>query len=270
MSSLLELRQLGGGYTKQPIFTGIDLTVQRGELLCVIGPNGCGKSTLVRAITGLCQRHQGEVWLDAQPWDNYAPRARARKVSVLPQFSVAAFPFHVWEVVLAGRHPYRAPFAPAAKADEEAVERALRLTDTWDLRDRMTNQLSGGEWRRVVLARTLAQDTPLILLDEPGSSLDLGHQTSLHEILFQLTRAEGKGILCVSHDLAHTAEYADRVLVLQDGKQVALGLPEEVFTASLLREVFGADQVSVTTNPTSGRPGVWVHRRPEANQPSAS
>jgi iron complex transport system ATP-binding protein len=231
------------------------LTVYPGEMVGVLGPNGSGKSTLVRALSRTLRPAEGAVVLaDADLYTAVSARAAARQIGTVPQNAPVAFDFTVREVVEMGRAPHVGTglFAGPSAADARIVDEAMRSVGVSELAARTASSLSGGELQRVLLARALAQEPSVILLDEPTASLDIRHQSEVLGLVRRLAR-EGKAVLAVLHDLNLTASYCDRVVLLNKGAIVAQGTPAEVLTAEHIAEVYGA-RVWVRCHPTSGRP----------------
>jgi len=250
----LQARAVRAGYAGCEVLRGIDLEVRRGEVLSVAGPNGSGKSTLLRAVTGLIPLQGGEVRLDGTPLDDLSAKERARRCAVQPQVEAPMFDYTVGQFVLLGRHPHRHPLAAANARDRDAAGRALEQTDLTAFGPRSIRSLSTGEWQRTLLARALAQEAPLLLLDEPSAHLDPGHRFAVHTLLRSLAREQNLAVLCVSHDLNLAAEFSDRIMIISRGLVQAVGTPEEVMTESNLREVFRCEALRVGTNPFTGRP----------------
>ena len=241
---------LGG----RPVVHEVSLEVASGELLALVGPNGAGKSTLLSALSGERLPDAGRVHIDDRPADALAPLELARIRSVLTQDNTVSFPFRVAEVVEMGRSPWAR--TPEAEADEAAIAAALDRADVAHLVERRFTELSGGERARVSLARVLAQDTPVVLLDEPTAALDLRHQEDVLRIARELA-AEGRTVVVVLHDLSLAGAYADRVALLEDGRLRALGAPVEVLTEPLVSEVY---RLSVEVLVRDGRPLVIPRR----------
>lgn len=213
----------------------LDATFARGTLTAIIGPNGAGKSTLLRAILGLLP-HRGAVTWDGDDVVACTPRERARTIAYLPQAGSVAWPLRVVDVVALGRHPHGdGPGSPSGRA---AVDRAIAATDLAELANRTVDTLSGGEQARVLLARALAVEAPALLADEPGAALDVSHRLRVFGILRR--RADMGGVVLVAvHDFGDVERWADRAIVLSEGRCVADGPPERVLEGSLLRDVFG-------------------------------
>ncbi|PZF97752.1 ABC transporter ATP-binding protein [Micromonospora deserti] len=222
-----------------PILAGVDLTVAPGEWVTVIGPNGAGKSTLLRAVGGLLAT-PGAVSLFGTPSEALRRRDRARVVATVAQSPVVPPGMTVLDYVLLGRTPYIPPLGRESAADLAAAHDVLDRLDLTGFHDRELATLSGGERQRVFLARALAQGATLLLLDEPTSALDIGHQQEVLELVDQLRRAHGLTVLATMHDLSVAGEYADRMVLLADGRVVASGTPREVLTEQLLAEHYRA------------------------------
>lgn len=231
--------------SSEPALADATLHLAAGELLAVVGPNGGGKSTLLRALLGLVDAERGEARVDGRAVASWDREALARRVAVVPQSETPAFALRVEESVQLGRYPYLGAFAAAGARDHHAVREALERCDVWPLRHRRTDTLSGGEWQRVRLARALAQEPAALLLDEPTASLDVRHAMALLELVASLV-PEGVAALVVTHDLNLAARYAHRVALLDHGRIVREGTPSHVFDEATLGRVFQWP-VAVTT-----------------------
>jgi len=254
---LLRARGIRAGYGGCEVLCGVDVDIFPGEVLCVAGPNGSGKSTLLRAVTGLIPLYGGEVRMDGTSLADLSAMERARRCAVQPQVEAPLFDYTVGQFVQLGRHPHQRPLAPASTEDHAFVSRALEQTDLSGFGQRSIRSLSAGEWQRALLARTLTQQAPLLLLDEPAAHLDPGHCFAMHSLLRRLAREENRAILCVSHDLNLAAGFSDRMMIMSNGSVAAVGSPEEVMTESNLRAAFHCDALRVGTNPFTGRPGTF-------------
>jgi iron complex transport system ATP-binding protein len=219
------------------VLSEVSLELVPGELLVVAGPNGCGKTTLLRALLGAIPVHRGEVRLDRMPISRWRRADLAKRIALVPQREETPFSWRVEEMVGFGRYVWRGPLSPMSRADQAAVQRALARCDLLTLRERRVETLSGGEWQRVRLARALAQEAGILFLDEPTASLDLGHEMELLELVRQLVD-EGLAALVVTHHLNLAARFADRMLLLSEGRVAAAGTPGEVMQAELLSRVF--------------------------------
>ena len=234
---------LGG----RPVVRDVEAVVEDGEWVALIGPNGAGKTTLLRAIAGLVP-HDGEVSLLGRPAASLDRRERARAVAVVPQAPETPPWLTVAEYVLMGRTPHLGPLARESAADRDAAARALGLLELDALADRPLGTLSGGERQRAVVARAIAQQASIVLLDEPTAALDIGHQQQALELLDGLRTREGLTLVAAMHDLTLAAQYADRVLLLSDGRIVADGAPADVLTEETLAEHYGATVRVVTVD----------------------
>ncbi len=234
----MEALAVSAGYGGDPVLDDVSVGLRKGEILAVVGPNGAGKSTLVRVLAGTLTATSGEVRLAGAALPSLARREIARRVAVVEQESTVAFGFTVREVVAMGRAPRQSGWMVASAEDEAAVERALERCELQKLGARQVNELSGGERRRVVIARALAQDPEVLLLDEAAAHLDIQHA----EDFYSTAAAESeRGVACmaVMHDLTAAARWSDRVLLLAEGRVVALGPSDQVLTEAQLSATFG-------------------------------
>jgi iron complex transport system ATP-binding protein len=257
---MLEIRDLTLAYGERVALRDVSLSLARGELLGVVGPNASGKSSLIRAITNVITPRRGEVRLDGSPVRGLSQRELALRVAVVPQNPTLPEAFTALEVVLMGRTPHLGLLQSEGRVDWAAVRRALEETDAWELAERRIGELSGGEKQRVVVARALAQEAPLLLLDEPTAHLDVGHQAAVLELVQRLCCSNGvdgrpRAVLAVVHDLTLAAQYCDRLVMLSEGRLVADGPPHEVLSPQVLSSVYRT-QVVVFTHPLTGRPVV--------------
>ena len=234
----------------------VSLNVEAGELVGLVGPNGSGKTTLIRAVTKVTQPLGGEIRIGGDDVASLAQVEIARRVAVVPQEPLLPEAFTALECVLMGRTPHLRLLENEGERDFEAARTAMQRTGTWELAERPVGQLSGGERQRVVVARALAQETSLLLLDEPTAHLDIGHQASVLGLMRSLCRDQGKAVLAVVHDLTLAAAYCDRLALLRaGGSVVAEGTPLQILRPDLLSEVYGAS-VDVFSHPRTGRPVV--------------
>lgn len=239
--TLLSLRDVSAGYGENDVIRGINLSVQERMFLCILGPNGCGKTTLLRAIAGLLPS-RGEILLRGTPLGQMKRHDVAARIALLSQLSQVYFSYTVYDTVMLGRYLHqRSAFRSPSKADREQVRRCLETLGLWELRDRMIDTLSGGQLQRVFLARTLAQEPAVILLDEPTNHLDLRYQISLMEALQVWSQQEGRAVVGVLHDFNLALTFADTLLLMHDGQTMACGPPGEVLRRDLLQEAFGID-----------------------------
>lgn len=231
------------------------LSLSAGEVVGLVGPNGSGKTTLIRVVTGVIRPGSGHVTIAGRDINHMRQVELARLIAVVPQEPVLPPAFTGLACVLMGRTPHLRLLQNEGASDLEAARRAMLATDTWSLTDRLLGELSGGERQRVVVARALAQETPILLLDEPTAHLDLGHQANVLDLMRRFARDESKAVLAVVHDLTLAARYCDRLVMLRGGSVVATGTPGEVLTSERLRDVYGVS-VEVFPHPTTGRPVV--------------
>ena len=227
------------GYHQRLVIEGLDVTIHRGGITTIIGPNGCGKSTLLRGLGRLLPTRRGSVILNGTDIATMRTRDVARQLGILPQSPAAPEGLTVADLVSRGRHPHQSWMQQWSGDDEREIAAALALTGMHGLEDRPLDELSGGQRQRAWIAMTLAQETPILLLDEPTTFLDLAHAVDVLELVDRLNRELERTVVMVLHDLNLAARYSDRIIVMKDGAIVASGPPAEVITAELLLEVFG-------------------------------
>jgi len=254
---MLEAREISVGYGERAAVRGVSLRAVPGEIVVVIGPNGAGKSTLMRALNGALVPSRGELMLDGKALRSYARRAVSRRIAVVAQEAELRFPVTVTEFVLGGRYAWSSTGAWGweTERDVEVARRAIEETGLAAYRARLMNELSGGERQRAVLARALATEAAILLLDEPTANLDLAHQATVLRLVRARTDQTGAAAVLVTHDLNLAAEFADRVLLLKEGRALAMGPPREVLTPSTLRELFEIE-VLVDAHPVTGAPRI--------------
>ena len=249
----LVTRGIRAGYRDRDVLRGVDLVAREGELVAIIGPNGAGKSTLLRVLAGLIVPTAGRVTIGGADVNTMDRRTVARRIAVVPQVFETLFPFTVREIVALGRTARLGPLGVLGQEDARAVMRALEELAATDLADRRIDRISGGERQRAVLAMALAQETEVLLLDEPTAHLDPAHQRATLEHVARLARERQLAVVAVLHDLNLASALATRIVVMDDGSIVRDGDPREVLTATLVREVFGAGLDVITHD---GRPFV--------------
>jgi iron complex transport system ATP-binding protein len=267
---MLQIEDLTVSYGKRRVLRGVSLSVASGQVLALIGPNGSGKSTLIRAISGVVPVESGGVWVDGRALSELSTMERARYLAVVPQARNLPPAFSVYESTLLGRTPYLGWLGRADDRDHERVRYALEKTQMAPLAERMVGELSGGEQQRVLLARALAQDTPVLLLDEPTTHLDLQHREGLVNLVRELALSKRLAVLMVLHDLNLASLYADRVSLLVEGEIQAKGTPSEVLTEATLSRVYNVP-VHIIPHPEYGNPLIlpdgrgneWVSMKPE-------
>lgn len=236
---LLQSVRLSFGYGSRQTIQEMTMGFRPGESVAIVGPNGAGKTTFIKCLAGIYSPKAGEVLLDGKPLRGIAPRERARRIGYVPQMSAASFPLTVTETVLLGRKPY-----VRWGVGGEHLRVAERILDDLGLSrmsDRYIDELSGGERQKVMLARAMAQEPDILMLDEPIAALDIRHQLSVLEKVRQLVRRDGILSIAILHDLELASRFADRIVLMRDGRLYASGKPEEVLTAAHIREVYGVE-----------------------------
>lgn len=251
----LRTEQVTLGYGDRAVVRDLTTTVPDGRVSVIVGANACGKSTLLRGMARLLKPSSGSVLLDGQAIASLPSRQVARTLGLLPQNPVTPEGVSVVDLVGRGRHPHQGALRRWSADDEAAVAEALRLTDTLDLAERLVDELSGGQRQRVWIAMALAQQTELLLLDEPTTYLDVAHQVEVLDLLAELNEVRGTTIVMVLHDLNLAARYADHLVAMRDGRIVAAGTPAEVITEECVSQVFGMG-CRVVDDPVTGTPMV--------------
>ena len=241
------------GYDRHTVFTGLDLQIEPGTVTTLIGANGCGKSTLLKAFGRLLAPSVGHIKLGGTSVRHLSARAVARRLAILPQKPLTPAATSVRDLVMRGRHPHQTLLRPWSGHDARLVDDALAATGMTELADRDVTSLSGGQLQRAWIALVLAQDTPVILLDEPTTFLDLSHQLEVLRLVRRINADQGSTIVMVLHDLSLAARYSDRLVVLHEGRVFADGAPWEVITPEVLATAFGLEAL-VIADPASGRP----------------
>lgn len=252
-TSRLTARALTLAYEDRVVVEDLDLAVPDGKVTVIVGPNACGKSTTLRALGRLLRPRAGAVLLDGAALASLPTRRIAQTIGLLPQSPVAPEAITVADLVARGRQPHQHWWQQWSEADERAVSDAMARTSVADLADRPVDALSGGQRQRVWIAMALAQDTDLLLLDEPTTFLDIAHQVEVLDLVRRLNRDRGRTVVAVLHDLNQAARYADHLVAMKAGRVVAEGPPSEVVTAELVHEVFGLGAI-VIPDPVTGSP----------------
>ncbi|GAA2217501.1 ABC transporter ATP-binding protein [Micromonospora olivasterospora] len=242
---MLSTRDLVVGYDERTVLDGLDVDLPADAFTVIVGPNACGKSTLLRTMARLLTPRRGAVLLDGAAIRDLPTRQVAQRLGVLPQSPLVPEGVTVADLVGRGRQPYQRWWRQWSARDAEAVAEAMALADVAELADRPVDTLSGGQRQRVWIAMTLAQDTEALLLDEPTTFLDLAHQVEVLDLLHRLRAERGRTVVAVLHDLNQAARYADHLVAMRAGRVVAAGPPREILTAELVRDVFGLDCVVV-------------------------
>jgi len=249
----LTIDKLTLGYGDRTVIDDLDLVLPAGKVTAIVGANACGKSTLLRSMSRLLAPRTGHVLLDGKDVHRMPAKQLARTLGLLPQSPIAPEGITVADLVGRGRHPHQGILSRWGRADDIAVAEALEATETAALSERSVDELSGGQRQRVWIAMALAQQTDLLLLDEPTTFLDVSHQIEVLDLLTDLNRTRGTTIVMVLHDLNLAARYADHLVALSEGRVHAQGEPAQVLTEEVVRSVFGLDS-RVILDPTSGKP----------------
>jgi ABC-type cobalamin/Fe3+-siderophores transport system ATPase subunit len=254
---MLEAHDITVRYGPRLAVANVSLALEPGRITAIIGPNGAGKSTLLRTLNGGIESAAGEILLDGQPLTSYSRRVIAKRIAVVAQEADLRFPVTVFEFVLGGRYAWASTsgWGWETSRDVEAAHQVLCETQLEELSDRLMNELSGGERQRAVLARALATEAGVLLLDEPTANLDLAHQAAILALVRNRCDSRGSSALVVTHDINLAAEFSNHVLLMKDGKSVAFGRPDKVLTPDLLQEVF-AVRVLVDAHPITGVPRI--------------
>jgi iron complex transport system ATP-binding protein len=250
---MLSIHSLNVNYGTRRILHDITFNIGKGEIVSLIGPNGSGKTTLIRAISGVTPIASGQVQVSAENLAGLSFQQRARLLAVVPQARDLPEMYTVWQTVLLGRTPYLNWLGKLLPEDQQRVKWALERTGTLSLKDRLVGELSGGEQQRILLTRALAQETPILLLDEPTSHLDINHQAHLLDLVAELTQENHLTVLMALHDLNLAALYSRRIVLLVDGCIQAFGSPREVLTTALLSAAYHLP-LNVITHPDYGTP----------------
>jgi iron complex transport system ATP-binding protein len=254
--SWLEARRITFSYNGTPILNEIDLMLEPGRMLGVIGPNGAGKSTLVRLLSRLLTPAQGKIRINGRDLSEWRGADLARVLAVVPQDPELPATFTAWEMVLLGRTPYLSWTGREGEKDRQIARQAMQDTAIWHLADRFIGQLSGGEQQRVVIARALAQQPRILLLDEPTAHLDINHQMETLGLIAHLVHDRQLSAMAIFHDLNLAAQFCDDLILLSAGRILAQGAPSAVLTPNLIREAYGAP-VGVMPHPDNGLPVVF-------------
>jgi iron complex transport system ATP-binding protein len=246
-------RNLVAGYEKKIIINSIDVVIPENKISVIIGSNACGKSTLLKTLARLIRPEAGQVCLDGKEISSIPPKQLARILGLLPQSPVVPEGITVSDLVSRGRYPYQSFLKGLSSQDYEAVEEALEIMGITELADRSVDELSGGQRQRVWIAMALAQQTDILLLDEPTTYLDITYQIEILDLLTDLNRKKGTTIVMVLHDINLSARYADYIFAVQKGNLIAQGEPSEIISEELIKQVFGLD-CAVIKDPVSGSP----------------
>ncbi|KWW16943.1 ABC transporter [Peribacillus simplex] len=253
MRPVINTQSLSLGYGDKLIINDMNLDIPKGEITVFIGANGCGKSTLLRSVARLLKPQAGSIVLEGKAISSLSSKEVARKMAILPQSPTAPEGLTVYQLVKQGRYPYQSWLKQWSTEDEEKVQKAIEATNLSELKERAVDELSGGQRQRAWIAMTLAQDTDIILLDEPTTYLDMTHQIEILDLLFDLNEFENRTIVMVLHDLNLACRYADNLVAVKDGSIHAEGRPEEIITPGLVQQVFGME-CHISFDPIFGSP----------------
>jgi len=235
---MLHIHNLSFSYAQKNVLQDISFYVERGDFWVILGPNGAGKSTLIKLLAGLLKASSGTISISGSPITSYSVKELSKKIAYIPQRQNVIFDFTLFDMVLMGRNPYHSVWRSAGKEDSEIVLDAIEQTHLIDLKDKLFAELSGGEQQRTLLARAMSQQAEIMLLDEPLTNLDIVHQYEILDILTKLNQKQKITVVMVLHDIALTKNYAQQVLLLKKGKNIASGQCEDVFTSHNIRTLF--------------------------------
>ena len=251
MNIMLNVQQLHVEVASKTLLSDISFQLNRGDYLCILGPNGAGKSTLLKALMGIVKTTSGKITLNQQPVSQLSQKQRAQHISYVPQAHGYQLNFSVADFIKMGRFPYHSAFSDWTSTDQQAMDRAISITNITDFLSRQMQTLSGGESQRVMIAAALRPQTPLLLLDEPTSFLDPHHQSEVHQLIRQLNQHHNISIIEVSHDLNHAAQHSKHILALKNGKTLWYGQSAEILRASHLQDLYD-QQFVFTPHPQTG------------------
>ncbi|KUE74424.1 ABC transporter [Candidatus Methanomethylophilus sp. 1R26] len=245
-------------YREKPVLDGADLDIREGEVFGILGPNGCGKTTLLKNLNRNLSPESGRVLIGDDDIADMAKKDIAREIAAVPQGNEIRFSFTVRDIVAMGRMPFQRQFEGESSSDGEIIDQAMRDVGIWNMRSRHINEMSGGERQRVIIARALAQTPRYLLMDEPTNHLDINMQFEVLDLVHRLSREKGLTVVIVSHDLPMAARYCDRAALIADHRVMCCGTPEEVLTPENMRLVFGID-AELTKDSKTGMNSVILH-----------
>jgi iron complex transport system ATP-binding protein len=255
--SIIKLEQIGFRYNEHWVLKNVSFQVNKGEFVGILGPNGSGKTTLLNIIDGILKPQEGEIWINGTTCKNLKRGKLARIIAVVSQDSPMIFPFTVQEIVLMGRAPHLSKWRFEGETDFKIANQSMEMTDTLSLMNRSMNALSGGERQRVLIARALAQEPQIMLLDEPTAFLDIKHQIDFFDLVKTLNKEQALTVIAVTHDINLASLYCDRIILLRRGYIHCMGSPDEVIDESNIKEVYETN-VTVDRNPVTGQPRVTL------------
>ncbi|MDD4504579.1 MAG: heme ABC transporter ATP-binding protein, partial [Clostridiaceae bacterium] len=265
MDNQIQVEKLSFRYELKKVLEQVDINVKKGSFFCLVGPNGSGKSTLLRVISAALKPQKGVVYFEGRNINDMKNRSIAKMLSFVPQNTSLEFDFKVYDVVLMGRYPYVNKLKGETREDLEIAEKAMEYTNTTHLRDRSFMELSGGERQRVILAQALAQDTDILILDEPVSHLDLQHQVEILNLIKKMCVDRKLTAITVLHDLNLASAYSDYIVMIKEGEVKRQGTPFETLTTSNIKEIFDTD-VYVSVSPVGNKPYIYALTRPNVEK----
>ncbi len=254
---MLKVKEISIGYGDKAVIKDVSFTLSKGEILAIVGENGAGKTTLLKSLNNSLPVQSGEILLEEKVINSFSRREIAQRIAVIAQENETKFPVTVLEFILAGRFAHTNIFGWETESDFQIAENALRICDLAGYENRRMNQLSGGERQRIVLARALATEAQILLLDEPTANLDLAHQMMMFRLVRERCRSFNAAAIIITHDLNLASEFADEILLLKRGEVISKGRPEEVLTTKNLQTVFEIE-VFLDINPSSGKPRITM------------
>jgi len=244
---VVKIQDLEVAYGEKKIINGLNFSVNQGEFVGIIGPNGTGKSTLVKAITNIIQKSSGKIEIMGYDNTKISKKELAKHVAVVPQEFNIEYDFTNWDIVMMGRNPHTKRRNKKNFEDFEIVQEAMKLTNTWQFKDALFNELSGGERQRVIVARAIAQQTQIILLDEPTSHLDIHHQLEIMELIHKLKEDRGVTIVAILHDVNLATRFSDRLILMNNGKVLVEGNPDKVIQEEYLSQLYKMEMICWNT-----------------------
>lgn len=243
----IEVKNLKFGYRESLVLKGLSFNIKKGEFVSIIGPNGSGKSTLLKTLNNLYKPNSGDILIEGKNVEDYSKRDLAKIVGFVPQDTTIDYEFTVEDIIMMGRHPYKGRFQKEDKIDYKIVNDVMEMTNTLKFKDSLITEISGGERQRVIIAKALAQNPSIILLDEPTSHLDINHQIELLNLLRTLNKEKGTTIVLVIHDINLAARFSDDIILLNEGEIIGIGNPEDVITAKNIEKAYNLD-VAIENN----------------------
>ena len=252
---MIRIEKISLSYQEKKVIQNLSLDFRKGEFCALLGPNGAGKSTLLKAMIGFHEADTGKIFINDKVLSTWSRSELAKQIAIIPQDFQLQFDYSVKELVLMGRFPYLGYWQNYNQQDLKIVQNVLEKLDLIRLQEELYSQLSGGERRRVSIARALVQETDILLMDEAFANLDINHQMEIMQLLSQVNKEQNKLIILVSHNINLTAEYCDRIVMMKEGKLIADGKPDEVINKQVIRALYGID-LTIIKNPISGQPNL--------------